>query len=841
MIPWYRWPAVWTGVWFTLGCLVRTVSVPTVGVIVAVCSVLILLGLEIRRFRHYRIPILIAVLALNLGFLRTNTAVSRYMHNCVRTTFYRDWHDPVPDPVRWTGTVVGFARPSLNGWSLVVDVDTIEWRRRRRQCTGRVEVWVSVPQEATAPADRWGLPPYGYPGTRIAALGYWTPLVRYRNPGTFRPETRMARGIHGRFRVRHETLIRMLHPGPWYWRVLYRYRESIRHALYRNAAVETSPSSAVGIGLLQAIWLGDRYGMPVELLQALRRWGIYHVVAISGLHVGLLALLLGLLFLRVCRIPPRVGASAIMVGLVGYAMMVGGQPSVVRATAIAVLYLIARYWFLPVHGLNLLAGLWTVLLLARPLWLWDVGFQMTFGITAGLLLAVPPLVRAVTGWRAWVAGAVAVSLIAPLWSAPWVVGKFGGWSWVTAVANLVIAPWVGVLIAIGLLVPVLVRLPGGNLFVSGLIQGIDRGVREGLYPLALRWNTQVPVATTVAHAVGIGLLIGAALVWVAWARSRVPRRVHWIVWTTGYLAVTVLATVPLPQRHRGLDLVLLDVGQGEAILVRSAGATVLVDGGGITGSQWDIGTYVVVPALRAIGVNRVDAVVMTHPHPDHYIGLRAVMETYRVRRLYYPRGTWIPKWLRESPIWPKVRTVAVHEGMAWSTGPVHWRVLNPRIDDPQTNINEGSVVLAITYAGHRILLTGDIERRTEQRLAAEYDDALRADVLKLGHHGSRTSSIPAFVAQVRPRWAVCSAGWRNRYGVPHPDVLARLQRQGARVLCTHTAGMIEIHLTEDGHVRVRTFYGKMGSIRKTPGQSTRKQVDIGVLSGRVHSRQVVPR
>ncbi len=800
LLPWHRWPAVWTAGALTVGCLLAGFGVPPA---VGVGLSLLMGGLALLPVwtRSDRWGFCLGAVALLAGLVRVPMAIRQYADNCILRHFYPSPERPDPDPVRVYGRVLGFPRRFPEGWQMSLWVERVEHRRRVLACSGRVSLWVPAGSEASpGPAGSpW------FHGTRVEALGHWSPLLTYRNAGTYRPMAMMARGFHGRLRLKQPVLLWVERPGPSVFRWLHVRRERLRAAL---ASVEArAPGRARP--LLQSLWLGDRGEMDPTLDRALRRTGLYHVLSISGLHVGLLAGTLAFLFLRVLPLPRRWAYGWITVVLVGYGTLVGFDAPVVRSVALVGLYLVGRGWFLPVHPMNLLAGLWSVLLLWRPLGLWDWGFQMTFGITAGLLMSLGPLLAGTTGrWRG-LGGSLSAAWVAPLWSAPWTAGVFGWWTWTAVLWNLVAGPVVGVLVALGLGMTLGAGLPGSRFVLTGLLgalePGLDVFVRAAFHP----WNGHA-VLPSPAGFVGLALLVLAvAVVGRALGSSGRGSVLRWALWVAalplayGVGRLPEVASVPL--KAPTAEVVLLDVGQGEAILVRDAGHAVLLDGGGLPGSRWDVGTHVVVPALQALGVRRVDALVLSHPHPDHYVGLRAVLEHFGPTRFYYPAGTEVPAWVRSSPVWPRVQAVPLAEGMAFSVGSLAWQVLHPPPGHRPANVNEASLVLAVTHRGVRVLMTGDIERGTEGRLVRDYGSGLQATVLKVAHHGSRTSTTSAFLEAVRPRWALCSAGLRNRFGFPHPEVVRRLQDAGIRLLCTGEVGQVRLRIFPERGVTAETF------------------------------------
>jgi competence protein ComEC len=272
-------------------------------------------------------------------------------------------------------------------------------------------------------------------------------------------------------------------------------------------------------------------------------------------------------------------------------------------------------------------------------------------------------------------------------------------------------------------------------------------------------------------------------------------------------AVWLLAPRGVPSRPAGVALMLpafalvppapapgeawittLDVGQGLAVVVRTATRTLLYDAGPAYGPEADSGGRVVVPLLRGAGIERLDMMVLSHEDTDHLGGALTVLETFEVRAL----ASSLPPAHALNALVPEAARCAA--GARWDWDGVRFEFLHPPPGWEVARRNNQSCVLRVQTAGGSMLLTGDIERLAEGNLLGK---ALKADVLLVPHHGSRTSSSEAFIEAVAPRWAVVTAGYRNRFGHPTREVLARYEQAGVRVLRTDLDGATEIILKQD--------------------------------------------
>jgi competence protein ComEC len=584
-------------------------------------------------------------------------------------------------------------------------------------------------------------------------------------------------------------------------------------------------------GVMRALVLGEGYALDPGAARAYRDTGTIHVLAVSGLHVVLVAAALQALVLaglrRVAWLArrtdvQRAAAWTTLPAVAAYTVFAGAGPSAVRAAVMAAAVLLARALGRASLGSAALAIAGAVQLALWPEDLDDPGLQLSYVAVLGLFALAPPVqgwLRAVlvgdpertgpwrsppsgTSMRPWlgrsVAALVAANVAATVVTAPVLALHFGQVAPASLVANLFAVPISSVVLlplGLGLAMLSLVA-PSWAEALCALAQPPCDALTSALALIA-----RLPLAQMTVTPPG-GLATFAMVVLLlslAWGRR----------WTRGLRVVLVAAIAVGPPIRSGcveaadprVRLTVLDVGQGDAsVLELPGGKAVVVDAGGLPGSRIDPGARVVVPYLRRRGVREIAALIVSHPHPDHYGGVPAVAEAMPVARVWQNGQAGVGAF---GAILAGLRARGVPErgpdslcGRPAAFGPVVLEVLEPCPGPaPDAAPNDASLVVRVTHGRVRMLLLGDIEEEGERALLEGAAD-LAADLVKVPHHGSRTSSGSDLVAAIRPRWAVVSVGAWNRFRHPADAALARWRSAGAQVLRTDVHG--GVRLVSDG-------------------------------------------
>jgi len=659
----------------------------------------------------------------------------------------------------------------------------------------RADVWVERldcgggPRDAGLRARLFDVPSTVVRGDHVEVVAQIAPSRRNHDPDLGDPRAAFARRGHALSGTALAVQIVAHGRGPP--ALLDRARAHLRARLERALGPELAP-------LGRALVLGEEDLAPADD-DAFRRSGLTHLLAVSGSHVALaiggLVLVLTAAFARVpwlCRRleAPRLAAVVGVPCALAYEQIAGDSGSARRATAMAVVLLLVRATRRRPDRLRALSWSILAMLAVDPLCPFDLSFALSLCATVGLLVLAEPL-RAflARGVPRWLASALATSVAASAACTPLLTSFAGSVPVLAVLANLVAVP-IGELLALPLAnlaaltggAPLVGRLAAGSLIA---LRGVARVAGAPAVPVL-----DLPPPTALELAVAFATLVAFA------GLPRVRRLV-----VAGGVAVLLLLEVRVRAVARPVGVLavsVLDVGQGDSVLVDlPGGGAMLFDAGGEVGSAFDPGRNLVGPILAARRRTTLDVVVLSHPHPDHFLGLPAALSRVRPAAFWDtgqgeaegagPAYAALLAGLRAAKT--RIRRPKELCGVHEVSGAVV-EVLHPcPSPTPYVNANDNSFVVRLGFRGRHALLVGDAEHAAEQALVARGVD-LRAEFLKVGHHGSRTSSSPAFLAAVAPTWAAISCGVRNRFGHPHPRALEHLLAARAEVHRTDREGTV---------------------------------------------------
>jgi competence protein ComEC len=652
---------------------------------------------------------------------------------------------------------------------------------------------------------------------------------RYLDPGVPDHERALARsGTTLVGTVKSGVLVDVVARGSPLAEAMASARAFVRRAIAGAVGRWSSQSAAI----VTAIVIGDRAGLDDEIQQRLQEAGTYHVIAISG---GNIAILAGLL-LGAFRLAGWLGRTAMLSAsgaLVVYAMLVGGGASVDRATLMAVVYFGARAFDQRSPPLNALAFVAALLVLAGPISIADPAFLLTFGATLAILVVVPAVVTTINAAAfdakaaalsvvirpcvaMFVASAAVEAMLLPIGALLFSRVTFAGLALnFLAIPLMSIAQIAGMAVVPASAISTHLAAAIGWIAHAGAAGLVRSAALVGFVP-ALAWRVAAPSWPVVV------IYYGALAGW--WAGRGAARRSR-IGWVCALLAAVASLWILIDPRtliaaggDGRLHVTFIDVGQGDATFVRfPRGSTLLVDAGGLAfSSGFDIGDRVVAPVLRDGGVRRLDYLALTHGDPDHIGGAGSIIREFRPREVW--EGIPVP---RSTPL-TTLRAQAQASGARWANVYAGDHIAldgtevfarHPAVADweRQRVRNDDSIVLEIRWRDVSIVLTGDIGRGAEPAVAAATPPA-RLRIIKVPHHGSLTSSSPAFVAALHPAIAVVSAGRGNHFGHPAPEVLERYEAAGAEIFRTDRDGAVMVD-TDGASITVRTMTGRHAEMR----------------------------
>jgi len=755
------------------------------------------------------------LLSLTFGFLTAGAALAvdareRALHASLRQVLDAEFggfliesigpagrHDPVRTRVVLVEDAAGRdGFVSLRGEAVAV------WLHERwHSVEGGVAINVNG-AAAREPVTQWTA------GRTIEAPIAFRRPARYLNDGVPDFERNLALdGVSLLGTVKSGLLVTVVTPGG----LVSEWCAGIRRHIRRAVEHWIAPHGAVSAAIASAVLIGDRTGLPDATREALQKAGTYHVIAISGGNIAILAGAVTL-FLLIAGVRGRAAAAVTIAALSAYALIVAAGPSVWRATLMAMLYFSARVLDHRSAAWQTTCASAALMIAATPLDIRDAGFILTFGATLALLegARVAAKLNLRSRVAAWMAAAVVASLAIELALLPVSAALFSRVTAAGLLLNLLAVPLMGVVQIAALVTAATdgitaVAVHAGWVAHLAAQALIDSARLVDLAP----WSTsRVPPPAALV----IGAYYGGVAVMFFW-RQRTARAVAGAVWLAAALAV--IGVVEVPRVHSRepnprLRLTVFDVGQGESILIETpAGRAVLIDAGGAPfGRSRESGERVLAPALWARGIRSLDTMLITHADPDHLGGAADLLADFAPRRLWH--GITVPGHRPMQDVLDmaarlRVAIEARQTGDDEREGDLRMRVLNPPAPDWERRRvrNDDSVVLKLDYRDVSVLLTGDISAEVERRILPLLTQA-RTRILKIAHHGSRTSSSGELLWQWRPQFALISAGRGNTFGHPAPEVLQRLEAIGATVLRTDLHG--QIMLETDGYeISARTF------------------------------------
>lgn len=579
---------------------------------------------------------------------------------------------------------------------------------------------------------------------------------------------------------------------------LIRFRQQEIELIQNSLPKETAALSA-------ALLFGNRDFFNPETERSYQKIGVVHLLAISGLHVGLLA---GMLYYFLIRlgITKEKTDLLLLIFLPVYAVLTGLAPPVVRSAAMLMLLVGAKRMRWRLTSLDAISIAFMLITITNPYIIYDIGFQLSFSVSFSLLLSAPKLLKANSSFLAQTAAA---SMISQLASMPVLLYSFYELSVISIFANLLFVPLFSfILLPLLLFTYLIVKIIGGiPAFYLIVLEEFIKTVNHASTLLAgLPGSTLITGRPAAALLVFQIFLIPIFFSLYEKIKLKKLKPKVW-VYLLPFLPVTLQLISPYLNPYG--QVTFIDVGQGDSIFIQLPfnKGDYLIDTGGKTAfdrQDWqkrregfDPGKDIVVPLIKSEGVNRLDKLILTHGDTDHIGGALALFRDIQVSQLILPKDTERSEQemaIMKTAATEGTRILAAGAGSGWASGDSRFYILNP--DGGTGDRNDNSIVLLAEMGGKKWLFTGDLGMEGEERLLGKIG-ALDIDILKAGHHGSKYSSSEGFISSLKPEFAVISVGENNRYGHPGKEVIDRLEEYQVNILRTDTNGAIRYKFRGD--------------------------------------------
>lgn len=743
----------------------------------------------------------------------------------------------IPDDLRVKGVlrarVTQTPRRTPNGWAVGVELLELDGRAPR---AATLQLNLFVPNDASEHHSAKALRAPVLPGDRIEVFARLERYPKRAFPRLRAPRERMAaKGTDARALALEPIIVEALDRGALKRSPLRAFRRALGRSRSHFEGHLLRGLSGQNAALALALTTANRSFLEAETVAPFQQTGTSHLLAISGLHLGVLAAIVWWVTgVGVGRFPGllrrfgrrRVCGMAVIALLGSYVLLIGAPISAIRAWTVLTVGVGALLMLRPLCPFHALAIAAIGLTVWQPAVVVDLGFQLSFAATLGILLFLrfrPPILaapidllggpEAIWHRRARAAGLfVGVSTSATIATIPTLAAQFGEVALCGFWVNLVVTPFVSAVVF-----PILV----GGAFLSMILPGPGFWViaRSTDILLAMR-----PVMDAAARLPGSQWITGSAPWWAVialvvaallWTSSRWKPRA--MLLSVAFLLLGLSSgLLPRPAESRGqLRVHFIPVGQGDATLIEFPDATtMLIDAGGTrTGS--DPGRFVVVPYLRRLGIWRLDWVLVTHADLDHMGGMAAVIDRMRPRNFLVGTLADNPTQHRQG-LDPAIRhlvsqaeaggtkTHYISDRLQKNIGGVRVDILRPQLDEsaPGEARNDVSLITRLQYWRTSVLLPGDIEEAGEAWVSEHYPGPVT--FLKAAHHGSKSSSTPVFLDAFQPAFSIISAGQFSRFGHPHPEIVARYRRRRVQVLETAVSGVIRVTISDNDRFEIHS-------------------------------------
>ncbi|MEA3420056.1 MAG: DNA internalization-related competence protein ComEC/Rec2 [Acidobacteriota bacterium] len=636
-----------------------------------------------------------------------------------------------------------------------------------------------------------------------------TPLKDFQNfnPSSLK-EYLKNQNIHNRAYSKSPLLVEKIKSGNKYsiLRIISFLRLKFLQKIEEHFTYETEKSLSSQGAILEALLLGERGRIPDSISRTFQNSGLYHLFAISGAHIAIISFLFFSIF-KIIKIPTRLSYILLIVFLIIYALLVEGRPSVIRATIMTLAFLFGKLIWKDVNLINTISMSAFFLLIINPFNLFALGFQLTFAATLSIILFLPKIIKYLPRFPLKISELFAISFTAQLGVLPFIARAFNRVAFSSLILNFAALPLIGVIMACGY-----IFLPLS--FLSASLARIMVKVISYLISLLITTSHLFDSLAFISYRIPTPRLLTIICYFVFLFLLLLPSRIkkQKLIFSLCFIAAFVIIIIyPFKSNSKTLKFTFIDVGQGDSILVEFPGRKkMLIDGGGFPVGTFDIGERVVSPLLWRKGIRKIDYLILTHAHPDHLNGLKAVVRNFKIGEYWESVSPLQDKTYTsfKKSLSPLVILRKMFRNQILIENNVRIETLHPQ--EAKSDVlfanNDQSLVLRFVYGKTSFLLTGDIEIESENDIL-QTEQEISSQVMKSPHHGSNSSSSMAFLKKVSPAIVVISVGEGNWYGFPSSEVLKRYNEIGSKVLRTDINGAVEIS-SDGNHISIRTASSK---------------------------------
>lgn len=766
-------PLIQLTICYILGILIGDyIDIPLLLIYILVVSALIIsLIFFIKRFFiPTNIFLLLCIILIGILFYELH---SRFLYSKSLLKY-------LGDEVLLIGNITEPPQISENKISLIILVDRLIANEVEHKINGLVQINVKN-----------NLIPFKY-GDRIKVIGKLKIPSILRNPGGFDYQKYLLRRkILAIIWVDDKNIIKL---GRGYANPILTASYNLRDRISRIISDTVSDKLFACASFLKGVLLGIRCVLPEEIRSQFMDTGTIHILAISGLHVGLIGLIFFFIFHKLARLSQKTSSIFTLLILIIFAIMTGATPATVRATIMATTIIVGRIIDRDTDIYNNLALAGLIILLQNPLTLFDIGFQLSFLATFSLLYLTPLLEPKLWFLPRYLASLVCVSIAVEIGICPLLILYFNKLPLVTILANIVVIPLLGVILVLGLAMVFV-----GIIFMplANLIGMINYYVISGLL-ISVSFFAHFPYAYLYLPSLSFPFISSYYL--CLWAISRHKK----IGSRKVVILVLVLINIFLWQGviktlSPVMQVTFLDVGQGDAIFLQFPnGGNMLIDGG-----PGNAGKSVILPFLRTNGITKLDVVMISHHHYDHYGGLLTLLKNYKIKKFVVDNGVkrqQLSKIIKEEGISHEV-VKAGDEIIGYPKIKIY--ILHPSNIMDKKHPNNNSIVAKIVYNKVSFLFTGDIENEVAKRLLP-FKDMLSSTVLKIPHHGSKDSYYPNFIRLVNPSIGIIEVGRDNSFNLPDKQVIKNYEKRKIQIYQTQKHGAVIVR-TDGEKIWVKTM------------------------------------